>query len=205
MGAIDIYADIWCPFADVGLRCVVDRRSRRRREDLLLNIRAWPLELVNQAPLDPYVTAQHVDELRSQVAPDLFRGFDPENFPTSSLPALACVHAAYGKSQIAGEAMSFAVRDALFEEGRDISRHDVLADISDSLKVGSSDLDDERAVIEDWEDGIRRGVRGSPHFFCGEFEAFCPSLDISRDKHGHLIVKNDMAVLERFLARCLGK
>jgi hypothetical protein len=45
-------------------------------------------------------------------------------------------------------------------------------------------------------------VRGSPHFYCGDVDAFCPSLDISRSKDGQLMVKRDTAVLEGFLANC---
>jgi hypothetical protein len=89
MNIIEVYADVWCPFAHVGLRCVVERRASMNREDIHLNVRAWPLELVNRSPLDPDITARHVQELRSQVAPDLFRRFNPENFPQTTLPSLA--------------------------------------------------------------------------------------------------------------------
>ena len=126
---IEVYADVWCPFAHVGLHYVVERRSALARGDVLLDIRAWPLELVNGAPLDPDITASHVRELRSQVAPHLFGGFNPKHFPTTSLPALACVHAAYRQDLKTGEAMSLALRDALFEEGLDISRPEVLSDL----------------------------------------------------------------------------
>ena len=51
MSAIEVYADVWCPFAHVGLHYVVERRSALGRGDVLLDIRAWPLELVNGAPL----------------------------------------------------------------------------------------------------------------------------------------------------------
>jgi hypothetical protein len=103
---IEVFADIWCPFAHVGIRCVVERRVQLKREDALLYVRAWPLELVNEAPLDPDTTAQHVQELRKQVAPDLFRAFDPNHFPTTTLAAIAYVHAAYEKDMKTGEAVS---------------------------------------------------------------------------------------------------
>jgi hypothetical protein len=98
--------------------------------------------------------------------------------------------------------MSFALRDALFEEGLDISRADVLSAIAESFDVGSYDAADGEAVLRDWEDGIRRGVKGSPHFYCGDLDAFCPSLDISKDEHGQLEVRNNTAVLDAFLANC---
>jgi len=201
VGAIEVYADVCCPFAHVGLRCVAERRAARGRESVLLDVRAWPLELVNGAPLEPEITATHVRELRSRVAPHLFRGFNPKHFPMTSLPALASAHAAYRQDPKIGETMSFALRDALFEEGLDISRLDVLSDIAGSFGVGPYNAADEESVLRDREDGVRRGVRGSPHFYCGDFDAFCPSLEISSGKDG-LVVRNDTAVLEGFLMNC---
>jgi len=199
---MEVWADVWCPFAHVGLRCVIQQRSARGAGDVLLHLRAWPLQLVNGAPLDPEITAAHVRELQTQVAPHLFGGFDPNHFPRTSLPALACVHSAYRRDLKTGEAMSLALRDALFEEGLDISRPDVLSGLAASLDVGPYGAADEQAVLRDWEDGVRRGVKGSPHFYCRGFDAFCPSLDISRSEDGELIVRNDTAVLDRFLTRC---
>jgi predicted DsbA family dithiol-disulfide isomerase len=204
MRVIELYADVWCPFAHVGLRCVSERRALLKRQDVLLDIRAWPLELVNGKPLDPEDTALHVRELQSQVARDLFGRFDPEHFPQTSLPALACVHAAYRKGMETGEAMSFALRDALFEEGLDISSADVLSEIAQSLDLDSIDAADEQAVLADWDEGVRRGVKGSPHFYCGDSDAFCPSLNISSDEGGHLKMTTDMAVLDKFLVDCFG-
>jgi predicted DsbA family dithiol-disulfide isomerase len=203
MNVIEVYADVWCPFAHVGLRCVVERRARMNREDVHLNIRAWPLELVNRSPLDPETTARHVRELRSQVAPNLFRRFDPENFPQTTLPSLALAHAAYIKDMETGEAVSLALRDALFEEGLDISRLDVLSNIAKPLDVGKFDVSDERSILSDWHEGVRRGVKGSPHFFCGDSDAFCPSLDIAKDGSGHLEVSRNLDVLDAFLAKCV--
>jgi 2-hydroxychromene-2-carboxylate isomerase len=69
------------------------------------------------------------------VAPDLFAGLDADHFPTSTLEALALVARAYRTDPRLGERMSFAVRDALFEQGADISDHVVLAGIAESLGV----------------------------------------------------------------------
>jgi predicted DsbA family dithiol-disulfide isomerase len=165
-------------------------------------VRAWPLELVNGQPLDPAKTAEHVDHLRSQVAPDLFMHFDPDHFPKTSLPALALAAAAYRFDDQAGEAVSLALRAALFEDGRDIADPDVLARIATAHGVGHPIPEDERAVLIDWQEGKTRGVEGSPHFFCGDVEAFCPSLDISRDEGGELQIRRNMEALDAFLAEC---
>jgi predicted DsbA family dithiol-disulfide isomerase len=202
VNSIQVFADVWCPFAHVGLRCVVERRTQLGREDVALDIRAWPLELVNGSPLDPDTTAGHVRDLQAQVAPDLFTHFDPEHFPTTCLPALACIHAAYRKDIRTGEAVSFALRNALFEEGLDISRQAVLSEVANAHEVGPSNAEDKRSSVSDWQEGVRRGVKGSPHFFCGDHDVFCPSLDISKDGGGHMEVKTNLDDLDTFLSEC---
>ena len=118
---IEVFADIWCPFTHVGLRAVKEQRARSGRDDVAIWVRAWPLELVNGAPLDPAVTKAHADDLRNQVAPNLFQHLDVDRFPSSTLDALALANRAYRTGPDTGERASFALRDALFEEGRDIS------------------------------------------------------------------------------------
>ena len=202
MTLIEVYADIWCPFAHVGLRATLRRRHELARDDVVLRVRAWPLELVNGEPLDPTNTTRHVDELRAQVAPDLFVDFDPDNFPRTSLPALALAAAAYRRDDRVGEAMSLALRNALFEQGRDISDPDVLASLASQHGVATPDAADHAAVRADWHQGEQRGVRGSPHFFCGEVNAFCPSLELSKDREGQLQIRRNTKVLSTFLAAC---
>jgi predicted DsbA family dithiol-disulfide isomerase len=200
---IEVYADIWCPFAHVGLRAVVARRALAGREDVAIRVRAWPLELVNAAPLDPAVTEAHVEELRTQVAPDLFGHFDVTTFPTSTLEALALVHRAYRVDLSTGERMSLALRDALFEEGRDIGAPATVAQLAGALSVGLPDDRDRDGVLAEWDEGGRRGVRGSPHFFCGGRDLFCPALDIERDPSGELSVTRNTERLATFLEGCL--
>ncbi len=173
------------------------------RDDVVLHIRAWPLELVNREPLNPVITAEHIADLRAQVTPDLFAGFDPNHFPHTSLPALAVAAAAYRRDDRIGEAVSLALRDVLFEEGDDISRPDVLTRIAAGHSVGPVGPDDDQAVLADWREGQSRAVKGSPHFFCGEHEVFCPSLDISKGQAGQLQVRRNVDALDAFLAECL--
>jgi predicted DsbA family dithiol-disulfide isomerase len=200
---IEVFGDIWCPFTHVGLRSVEAQRELAGRPDVTIRVRAWPLELVNGTPLDPAATKEHADELRQQVAPDLFRHLDDAHFPTSTLDALALANRAYRTAPEVGERVSFALRDALFEEGRDISDPVTLGDLARDLGVALPDGSDRAAVLDDWHEGQRRGVRGSPHFFCGDTDVFCPSLDIERDPARGLSITRDAAGLRAFLERCL--
>jgi len=200
---IEVFADVWCPFAHVGLRAVEEQRARAGRSDVTIHVRAWPLELVNGVPLDPGVTKEHAEDLRIQVAPELFSDLDVDHFPTSTLDALALANRAYRTDPGLGERVSFALRDALFEEGRDISDPVTLEYLTRDLGVATPDASDRAAVLADWDEGRRRGVRGSPHFFCGDADVFCPTLDITKDPVEGLSVARDVSRLTAFLGRCL--
>jgi predicted DsbA family dithiol-disulfide isomerase len=196
---IEVFADVMCPFAHVGLRRLVNRRDDLG-SSAMLRVRAWPLELVNGEPLAIDLVAEEVHALRKQVAPDLFAGFDPTRFPKTSLPAMAVAAAAYRRSAPLGERVSLAVRQALFEEGRDIAAADVLADIARAHHLTGPDAADRAAAFTDWREGRRRGVQGSPHFFVGDEGFFCPTLKITRVAD-RLQIDNDDATLEAFLRR----
>lgn len=200
--AIEVFADIWCPFTHVGLRTFAELR-RSRDSDLGIRVRPWPLELVNGVPLDPHTTGEHADDLRRQVAPTLFAHLDLAHFPNSTLEALALVERAYGMEFERGERASFRVRDALFEEGRDISDPGVLADLAAELGIETPLEVDRSAVVTSWHEGVERGVLGSPHFFCGATQVFCPTLEIERTAESGLIVKRDTSALVAFFEECL--
>ena len=198
---IEVFADVRCPFAHVGLRRLVDRRNELG-VDVALLIRAWPLELVNNAPLDPALIAEEVELLRDQVAPDLFAGFDPDSFPSTSVPPMALTAGANAIRTEVGERVGLALRWALFEEGRDIARPDVLLDVATSAGIDLPAHCEVDRVRADWEEGRRRGVIGSPHFFVGSQAFFCPALVIER-VGGRLHITRDELGFDSFVARAL--
>ena len=199
---LEVYADIWCPFAHVGLRAAKLVRDRCPAGPLPMVIHAWPLELVNGVAMDPTKTAEHVRELREQAAPELFAGFDHANFPSTSLPALALAALAYKVDAPTGEAVSLALRDALFELGQDIADQRILEELGGRFGVALGREIDLGGVHEDWRSGQVRGVKGSPHFFSANADAFCPALDIERDAQGHLSLRRAATQLETFLEGC---
>jgi predicted DsbA family dithiol-disulfide isomerase len=199
MGAMEVFADVACPFTHVGLRRIVARRAASGSAVPVLLVRAWPLELVNGHPLAPDFIAEEVEALRAQVAPDLFAGFDPAAFPVTSIPALALAHAAYAVDAATGERVSLALRDAVFEQGRDVTDPTVLAHLASEYGVERCGRADVAAVTSEWEEGRRRGVVGSPHFFVGASGFFCPALDIER-VDGELRIRTDADGLDRVLA-----
>ena len=202
---IEVFADVWCPFTHVGLRAIDEQRIRTDRTDVAIRVRAWPLELVNGAPLDPWVTKEHAEDLRAQVAPNLFRHFDVERFPRSTLDALALANRAYRTGLEVGERVSFALRDLLFEEGCDISERATLEHLAGEYGIDMPEESDHADVIAEWHTGVQRCVLGSPHFFCGSADVFCPSLDITKDPERGVSIVRDASRLTEFLERCLAR
>jgi len=181
MTRVEVFADIVCPFTHVGLRRLSEQRHARHVR-LTLRVRAWPLEWINGTPLAPELLTREIQALRAQVAPDLFAEFDPTLFPLTSIPAFGLTAAAYNLDDATGAAVSLAIRDALFEHGRDISDQDVLREIGRRFGIEPLDLASAASAVRvDWERGKARAVQGSPHFFVGDRNWFCPSLDITRN------------------------
>ncbi len=191
MNTVEVFADILCPFTHVGLHTLIDRRSERGRTEPHLRIRAWPLELINGTPLDPHHIAAEITALRASVRPDLFAGFSVDTFPPTSMVAFALSAAADRTGDpVLAEDVGMALRDAVFEQGLDIGRPEVVAAIAARFSLDPLDADaTEAAVRVDWEEGRARGVIGSPHFFTGDDASwFCPGLAISRDDVGNFVV-----------------
>ena len=199
--AVEVFADVTCPFAHVGLRRFVTYRQARASTLPALRVRAWPLELVNGAPLETALNAQHIDELREQVAPELFGRFDRERSATSSMPALGFIAGAYAIDDATGERVSLTVRDAFFEHGLDISDPAVLDRIASSEGIGTLPVGGEATVLQDYEEGKRRGVRGSPEFYLDGRGWYCPSLHIETID-GKLEIEPDIEEVEAFLDAC---
>lgn len=149
--------------------------------------------------MDVDKTARNVESLRRQLGLALFTGFSPDNFPVTTLPALAFVAAATRVDR--DEEASYRIRDALWEEGLDVGSEAVVSEIAANFGFTIGD-DDRQAALDDYEEGQRRGVKGSPHFFCGNRDEFCPSLELARTADGELVIKPDPYRLEEFLEGC---
>lgn len=203
MRTIEVFADVTCPFTHVGLRRFVAKRAELGRDDVVLRVRCWPLEVVNGEPLDASFIAEEVDDIRAAVASDLFSGFSESSFPHTSLPALSLAAAADAADVLVGERVSLALRDALFEHGVDIADEGVLRSLAAEHGVDWADVDEAR-VHADHAEGVQRHVIGSPHFFTPDGDFFCPGLAISRQDDGHLHVEPKAEVFDEFLAACFG-
>jgi predicted DsbA family dithiol-disulfide isomerase len=199
MKVVEVFADVACPFTHVGMRRFLMHRQQQGRTEPILRVRAWPLELVNGKALDGPSLTPKIEALRAGVASDLFAGFDEHRFPATTLPAMAAEAAAYRQALDVGERFSVALRHALFEDGLDVSDEDVLGDLCQTQGVPQPGETDRSAVLDDFAQGNRRGVAGSPHFFTAAGDFFCPSLDIEHHDGGYE-VSFDPVGFERFVA-----
>ncbi len=203
MSHIEVYADIMCPFTHVGLRRLADAR---RSQSLPggVRVRAWPLELINGVPIAVDMAAREIAALRATVAPDLFVGFDPAAFPRTSMPAFGLAAAAYTVNEQIGEGVSIAIRTALFEDGRDVADPVVLAEIGERFGVRALSPEITAAAVRaDWERGRARHVMGSPHFFVGDRDWFCPSLRIRHGEADAFVIELADETMRDFYAAAL--
>jgi predicted DsbA family dithiol-disulfide isomerase len=191
MRTVEVFADVLCPFTHAGLHTLIDRRTASGHAEPRLRIRAWPLELINGKPLDPHHIGAEVKALRASVRPDLFAGFSVDTFPGTSMAAFALTAAADRTGDPALiEQVGMTLRNAVFEQGLDIGKPEIVAPIATGFGLEPlSAADTSAAVHADWDEGRSRGVIGSPHFFAGDGESrFCPVLDISRDDVGDFVI-----------------
>jgi predicted DsbA family dithiol-disulfide isomerase len=203
MRTIEVFADVMCPFAYVGLHAFDVRRRDLGVTGPMVAVRAWPLEVVNGTPHDGHHLAGEIAALRRDVVPHLFAGFHAEGFPTSTRPALAATAAAYRHDAEAGERFALAVRHALWEQGQDVSDADILAALAEQVGVPVAAAEDDASVDADLAEGRARGVSGSPHWFTDQGDFFCPSLEIHHEGD-EWDVRFDREGFDRFLTAALG-
>ena len=180
---LEVFADITCPFTHVGLKRVVQQLADLDDQVEIL-VRAWPLEWVNGAPLEAAAVEAKIAALHDQLGTNDFSDFRVDAWPTTTVPALNLAAAAFGVNVSTGLAVSLALRDALFEEGRNVADSAVLASIASQFGLEPPSIAVDPAVQADYDEGQRRGVRGSPDFWLGDEEFFCPALRLGHDDGG---------------------
>ena len=174
-GTLVVFADLGCPWAHVCVHRLWAARARAGLEDRLrFDVRAFPLEIVNERPT-PFRTLQLEAATLCDVAPDA--GWEPwsaapTTWPVTTLPAIEAVEAAKEQGLEASEHLDVELRRAFFGASRCISLRSVILDVA--AGCGRVDAD---ALAEALDDGRARRpmldahwsasevVDGSPHVF----------------------------------------
>jgi predicted DsbA family dithiol-disulfide isomerase len=204
---LTVFSDLHCPWA-----YVFSIRLRRAREEVgrpPVAWRCWPLELVNERGTPWNSLSQEIPVL-AQLEPDHFAPPKRESWPSTMLPAMEALKVA-GELAGPGAADRFdeAARRAFFLDRRDLSIRPTLADLAAEAGLDRGAFLDafdggghRRAVVADWHEGRRRGVRGSPHAFLPDGTGtFNPGIGSVDWLHGIPVPRDvDEAAIARLLA-----
>jgi len=174
---VTVWSDIGCPWASLALH-TLRSRAKEREVDLLIDHRAFPLELFNSRPtpkaiIDVEVTA--IAGLVPSMGWRLWSGREAE-YVVSTLPPMAAVQAA--KSPLVGglrasSELDGALRHAFYVDGRCITVYSEILDVASTCE--SVDVDRLRVALESgagyaevfnhWHAAGSASVQGSPHLF----------------------------------------
>jgi len=184
------YADLASPWAHVAAH-----RLRRERENLdlservAIDIRAFPLELINETATSRTIFEAEIPvagAIEPEAGWQMWQGAASE-FPVTTLLALEAVEAAKEQGLVASENLDRALRVALYGRSVNISmRYEILAvaatcdgldadHLRRSLVAGTA-----RAAIENHlEDSLGDEVQGSPHLFTADgYQAYNPGIEM---------------------------
>ncbi|MFI9173113.1 DsbA family protein [Streptomyces lincolnensis] len=174
---LTVWSDIGCPWASLALH-TLRAEARRTGTDLLVDHRAFPLELFNRQPTPKRIVDAEtvvIAAARPELGWRLWSA--PEStYPSTMLPALEAVQAAkdpaVGGLRAADE-LDAALRHAFYADSRCVAVHaeilavaegcahvDVAA-LAAALARGSGRAE----VYAQWRTAQTPGVQGSPHFF----------------------------------------
>lgn len=172
MTTIEVWSDLLCPFAYVGLLRL--RRARARLgSDVSIEHHTFPLELFD-GPHPRRGTDTEAVGL-GQIEPEAgFRVWTAADdlYPHTVLLAAEAVHAAGAQSLAAGEELDLALRKAFWTQSRSISHRQVILDVAGTVAQVDADalaaaLDDgrhRRDVMADFAVARTDAIDGSPTF-----------------------------------------
>ncbi|WP_020672408.1 DsbA family oxidoreductase [Amycolatopsis nigrescens] len=175
-GVITIFSDIWCSFAHIAVyRLHVTRKRLGLERRVLFDHRAFPLELLNDAPSPRSGTDSEVGRMGQQEPAAGWQLWQAKEYlyPSTTLPALEAVQAAKDQGLAAAEQLDLALRRAFWAESRCISNRKVILDAADStgvvdIRALTEALDHgtaRRALSEDAAISATERVDCSPHLF----------------------------------------
>ncbi len=177
-GVITVYADVGCPWAGLALHGLRRARERMGAESVFIDLRAFPLEVINGRPTPkPHVDAEVavIGALEPSLGWQPWTGND-HAYPVTTLLALEAVQAAKRPEVgglIASDALDAALRTAFFAESRCVSMLTVVLEVAEACPEV-----DEKALTKCMHFGAGRAevitqcrnasdgaVAGSPHVF----------------------------------------
>ncbi|WP_406860981.1 DsbA family protein [Streptomyces sp. HUAS MG47] len=181
------WSDLGCPWASLALH-TLRTTAAARGQDLLIDHRAFPLELFNRQPTPKHIVDAEVVMLGAHFPELGWRLWNAPawEYPSTVLPAIEAVQAAKAP-EIGGlrgsDQLDAALRRAFYTEHRCIAVHSVILDLAaDCPDVDAAALEaalargaGRREVYEQWHEAQGPDVQGSPHFLApGGYTAHNP-------------------------------
>lgn len=216
-GTIAVFADPGCPWAHVGVsRLHRARRSAGLVDEVAIDIRAFPLELINERPT-PFGGLQSeippLQAIEPRAGWELWSG-EASAWPVTMLPPMEAVEAAKEQGLEASAHLDHELRRAFFGQSRCISMRHVILEVAEGC--GRVDVD---ALAEALDDGRARGpmlepywahggtVQGSPHVFLPDgTSSHNPGIEFHWDKRARRLVvdRDDPSAYDDLLRRVVG-
>lgn len=175
--ALTVWSDIGCPWASAALHSL-RAAAARIGLPLLIDHRAFPLELFNRQPTPKQIVESELVVLAAQ-RPDLgwrlWSGAD-WTYPVTMLPAMEAVQAAKAP-EVGGlrgsDELDAALRHAFYAESRCVSLRPVILEVAEkcasvdagALAAALAEGAGGAAVHRDWQEAQGPSVQGSPHLF----------------------------------------
>ncbi|MFG2231001.1 DsbA family protein [Streptomyces sp. NPDC048723] len=219
-GIITVFSDIWCSFAHIAIHRLHATRKRLGLENhISFDLRAFPLELLNDAPSPRPGTDSEVGRMASLEPAAGWQLWQAKDwlYPSTTLPALEAVQAAKEQSLAASEQLDLGLRKAFWAESRSVSNRKVILDVAAETGVVdvtalAEALDDGRArstLSGQASDARTQAVRCSPHLFLPNGSDWAnPGIDVRWEgSYGvgfPVIESDDPTIYERLLAAAAG-
>lgn len=189
-GVVIVFSDIWCSFAHIAIHRLHATRKRLGLEhQVSFDLRAFPLELLNDAPSPRPGTDSEVGRMASLEPAAGWQLWQAKDwlYPSTMLPALEAVQAAKEQSLAASEQLDLGFRKAFWAESRCVSHRKVILDVA--AETGAVDvtalasaLDDGRArstLMEQAAVSRTDRVSCSPHLFLSDGSDFAnPGIEV---------------------------
>jgi predicted DsbA family dithiol-disulfide isomerase len=218
-GTIAVFSDLSCPWAHLAVYRLLAARQRLGLEgDVVLDHRAFPLELFNRRPTPRRIVSAEVPvvgALDPGAGWQVWQG-DLATWPVTTLLALEAVQAAKEQGAAASERLDRGLRTAFFGQSRCISMRHVVLEVAAECGLDEGALADaldsgraRRAVFDQCAVASGGSVAGSPHVFLADgTEAHNPGIEMEWvGEHGvgfPVVAKDDPSVYEALVARAAG-
>ncbi|MEU6525251.1 DsbA family protein [Streptomyces sp. NPDC046924] len=187
---LTVWSDIGCPWGTLAL-CTLRAEARRTGTELLVDHRAFPLELFNRQPTPKRIVDAEtvvIAAARPELGWRLWSAPD-SSYPSTLLPALEAVQAAKDPAVgglIGSDELDAALRHAFYVDSRCIAVHaEILTVAEECPHIDTAALEEalasgagRRAVYDQWRTARGGGIQGSPHLFAPDgWEAHNPGVE----------------------------